>query len=145
MCGIFGYVGNIPPSKWSIAHKFISKLAVASQSRGTDATGFAARWPKNKIVVDKSPQRAEYFVNTSFKLKDLSSEMPTSFVGHTRLGTGSTPLINNNNHPFLGDRFCMVHNGIIPSWKDFSEKNNIDMLSETDSEIILRVIEGQLR
>lgn len=142
MCGIFGYVGRITDQeKLPIAHEFLSNLAIASEARGTDATGFACRWPKNIIMTDKQPVRASHFIKTSHKFAQLKKCMPTTFIGHTRLGTGSSPKINNNNHPFLGDDFIMVHNGIIPSWKDYCDKHKLDMESETDSEIVLRLFE----
>lgn len=70
--------------------------------------------------------------------------MPELFIGHTRLGTGSSPVINNNNHPFYGRLFHMVHNGVIPSWRDIQKENQLSMNSETDSEVILRVIEKHM-
>lgn len=144
MCGIFGYVGRLGvPEKFALAHKFLSELAIASEARGTDATGFACRWPKSQFLMDKQPVRAAHFIHSSHKFRSLVREMPTTFIGHTRLGTGSTPRINNNNHPFIGNHFFMVHNGIVPSWKDICEKHNVTMESETDSEVILRLLESK--
>jgi hypothetical protein len=146
MCGIFGFVGRLTDQKkFPLAHKFLSELAIASEARGTDATGFVARWPKNLFLMDKMPIRASHFVHSSYKFQSLAFGMPTTFIGHTRLGTGSSPKINNNNHPFIGDHFYMVHNGIIPSWKDICEKNSVTMESETDSEVVLRLLESKYR
>lgn len=143
MCGIFGYVGRVGQEKLQDAHNFLSNLAIASEARGTDATGFACRWPKNIVLADKQPVRASHFVRTSYKFAALKWSMPTTFIGHTRLGTGSSPKINNNNHPFFGKDFMMVHNGIIPSWKDYCNKYGLELQSETDSEIVLRLFEQQ--
>lgn len=144
MCGIFGYAGRISKSKNHVAFRLLKNVAIASEVRGVDATGFSARWPRDRVVADKMPLRAEYFCNASFKFKNLIKAMPTTFIGHTRLGTGSGRRINNNNHPFFGQRYHMVHNGIIPSWKTVAEDAQVKMSSETDSEIILRTIEKQI-
>ena len=144
MCGIFGYIGRIS-SNAIRAHSLIAELAIASEARGTDATGFSSRTSlTGDVVLDKMPVRASSFIKTSYAFKELKKVMPDTFIGHTRLGTGSTPKINNNNHPFPGDRFNMVHNGVVPSWRTIKSKHELDVVSETDSEVILRSFEKRM-
>jgi len=143
MCGIFGYAGNIRGKENSVlAFRLLKEIGKESEIRGQDSTGFSCKFNKtNLIVSDKMPFRASIFNRASHKFMKLRSRMPELFIGHTRLGTGSSPMINNNNHPFYGNMYHMVHNGVIPSWKDIQKKHNLDMHSETDSEVILRVME----
>lgn len=140
MCGIFGYCGEVIKSK-SQFFSLLTNLAIESEVRGKDSTGFAARYGSNSIIYDKMPTRASIFVKTSPRFNAISQNPPKTFIGHTRLGTNSSNLINANNHPFIGDRFIMVHNGVIPSWRYIKSELKLTLDSETDSEIILRVIE----
>jgi predicted glutamine amidotransferase len=143
MCGIFGYTGHIRKNRTEF-FSLLGAIAAASEVRGTDSTGFAARLKDGTLVCDKMPVPASTFRWLSGKFLSLQSRIPRAFIGHTRYGTGSSPLINNNNHPFWGNKFHMVHNGTIPSWRDTVNQNSLDMASETDSEVILRCFEKQL-
>lgn len=144
MCGIWGYSGNIAAELSTRAHNFLYALAQWSETRGTDSTGFACRYDSGHVIVDKMPVRATAFGMLSHKWIHLRKKMPSTLIGHTRFGTGSTPLINNNNHPFLGRDFHMVHNGVIPSWRDIQRNQQLPMQSETDSEVILRCLEKRM-
>ena len=125
MCGIFGYAGNIHKDNYEPAFKLLKQLGRESEIRGADSTGFSCKFhDANKIVTDKMPYRASIFDSTSHKFKKLRTKMPEFFIGHTRLGTGSSPIINNNNHPFYGKHYHMIHNGVVPSWKNIQKENN---------------------
>lgn len=142
MCGIFGYAGNISKDKYGLAFEFLKELAKESEIRGVDSTGFSCKFRDTNIVVtDKLPFRASIFTNASHKFRKLRRKMPDFFIGHTRLGTGSSPIINNNNHPFISKHYHMIHNGIVPSWKNVQKKHELSMKSETDSEVIIRMLE----
>ncbi len=143
MCGIFGYAGKISGDKSFLAHKLLSRIAFYSEVRGIDSTGFSCKYQGGPVITDKMPYRAGIFVRASHKFKRLRRKMPEFFIGHTRLGTGSTPLINNNNHPFYGSYYHMIHNGVVPSWRDVQKKQELSMTSETDSEVILRFLEKE--
>lgn len=142
MCGIYGYAGNIHKDKYELAFRLLRQLGKESEVRGVDSTGFSCKFRDTDwIVTDKLPYRATVFNTVSHKFKRLRKRMPELFIGHTRLGTGSSPIINNNNHPFYGEHYHMVHNGVVPSWKDIQKENKLNMDSETDSEIIIRVLD----
>ena len=145
MCGIFGYAGYIHKQKQETAWRFLRNLARESEVRGADSTGFSCRYSDSTFVSDKIPLRASSFVLGSSRFKKLKYDMPQTFIGHTRLGTGSSPQINNNNHPFFGNYFNMVHNGVIPSWRSIQKTHNLSMTSETDSEVALRLIENHYK
>ena len=146
MCGILGYAGNIRKDKCALAFKFLQELYSESEIRGQDSTGFSCKfYGIKRVISDKMPYRASTFCMASHKFRKLKRKMPQLFIGHTRFGTGSSPIINNNNHPFHGKYYDMVHNGVVHSWRDIQKKNELSMDSETDSEVILRFIEKARR
>ena len=63
----------------------------------------------------------------------LNSEL---VIGHTRLATSGTPKNNENNHPFAGTRWLIVHNGFVFNSRKF------DRRGDCDSEAILSVLES---
>lgn len=143
MCGIFGYVGQVAPEYSEIFHKLLTNLFWFSEERGTHASGFAAVLPNGNVVADKMPVKGSTFTEFSKPFQDLSKELPISFIAHTRYGTCSNPMVNNNNHPFFGQNFHMVHNGTIQAWQTYVKEHALieSMTSETDSEVILRLFE----
>ncbi len=143
MCGIFGYVGYVEPQYREMFHTLLSNLAWFSEERGTHATGFAGVMQDGRVVADKMPLRGSVFTEFSKKWQDLKEELPVAMIAHTRYGTGSSPMVNNNNHPFFGNDFHMVHNGTINAWQQYIKQHDLadKMMSETDSEVILRLFE----
>lgn len=143
MCGIFGMIGNIPAEHQREAHMVLTNLFRVSMTRGKDASGFAAihNEPRASLVTDKRPISSPKFVKRCMKYKALKKAMPAIFIGHTRLSTAGNPSRGRNNHPFSNTEYSMVHNGVIRDWKDAVKNNGIKMRSETDSELILRIIE----
>lgn len=142
MCGIFGYIGNIPPEDYTAAHTLLTNLFVESKVRGKDASGFAAiRYDMPDLVTDKRNLDSGVFVNRSDRFKMLKKKMPNIFIGHTRLTTGSDPKRNRNNHPFLSQRLALVHNGRVSEWDKIAMRMNLTLRSETDSEILLRALD----
>lgn len=142
MCGIFGYIGDIPEQDYAIAHTLLTNLFVESKSRGKDASGFAAiRYDLPDLITDKRNVDSEVFINRSDKFKVLKKKMPHIFIGHTRATTGSDPKRNRNNHPFLSNRLALVHNGRVSEWEKIAMRMNLTLRSETDSEILLRALD----
>jgi predicted glutamine amidotransferase len=143
MCGIFGFVGEVGNDRGQSENliRLVRALFYYSESRGTHASGFSFK-TNDRVVMEKAPIRGGLLAYNSKALDSLEHEKgPVSFIAHTRYGTGSNPKINTNNHPFVGGRFNMVHNGTIPSWHTFAKDNGLVLDSETDSEVILRYIE----
>lgn len=151
MCGIIGYIGGrLPEGYWGESHKLLGELLLAAQSRGEDATGYAA----TKATFDapqrlgaltaKCPGSAEQFV-TSTEWRRLRHQRCCSLIGHTRFSTGSSPLVNANNHPFGGSidgkPFALIHNGILSDAKETADRLGVRMVTETDSELACRLIE----
>lgn len=131
MCGIFGMIGksNVVPN----ALGGIEGL----EYRGYDSAGIGYI-EKNKVKVIKQVG----------EIKNLKTEVgrvnPVSFncVAHTRWATHGKPN-KTNAHPFVSTNkdFCLVHNGIIENYAELKKQLNCKFLSETDSEVILKLIE----
>ena len=136
-------IGSVPSEHARTAHTILQNIFIFNKSRGEHASGFSALHLNNKgkLISEKRPIDAIKFVERSSKFKALGKNMPNIFVGHTRFSTSGSPGRNRNNHPFNSDRYSMVHNGGISEWRKIARLNNVKMRSETDSEIILRLVE----
>jgi len=141
MCGIFGAIS----SKLNHAgefYVFLDNLFIATQSRGEQASGFAAVTP-NGFITDKINRSADVFVELSAEWRRLRKNNSLSLIGHTRFATNGSPHLNYNNHPFHGPRYSMVHNGGILNFKKIAAFNGFDLKTECDSEVILHFLEDK--
>jgi predicted glutamine amidotransferase len=143
MCGILGMIGAVPNEHATIAHTILQNIFIFNRSRGGDASGFSAIHNKSdkKLITEKRAIDSLKFVERSAKFKALRKDMPNILIGHTRASTSGTPKRGRNNHPFNSSKYSMVHNGGITSWRSVATDNKLDLRSETDSEIILRLAE----
>lgn len=151
MCGLIGYVGGrLPEGYWGESHSLIGELLIAAQARGIDATGIAGTRSsydaphRLKAVMAKRPGSADEFV-AGADWRRLRHQRCCSVIGHTRMSTGSSPLRNSNNHPFLGSAdgkpFALIHNGVLSDAEETAERLGVGMTTETDSEVACRLIE----
>lgn len=142
MCGIFGFIGEIPEMDFPIAHTLLSNIFIESKSRGKDASGFAAlNYKLPDLLTEKRNVDSNIFVARSSKFRALKKNMPNIFIGHTRATTTGDPRRNRNNHPFLSQRLALVHNGRIPEWDKAAHRLGLSLRTETDSEVLLRVLD----
>jgi predicted glutamine amidotransferase len=142
MCGIFGFIANIPEMDYPLAHTFLANLFMESVARGKDASGFAAMsYDLPDVLTEKRNVNAHAFVNRSSKFRALKKKMPNIFIGHTRAVTTGDPKRNRNNHPFLSQRLALVHNGKVPEWDKTAHLMGLELRTETDSEILLRILD----
>lgn len=143
MCGITGYITN-PTNSKECKHHF-TRLLLASETRGSDATGLGFSMAKNTINYYKAPIKATEFVSGKEYQKLLKTHNPQMILGHTRAKTQGTQDNNKNNHPIISKTGLMlVHNGIITNYDEVKEQFSIKTDGEVDSEIILRLIEMYL-
>lgn len=135
MCGIVGYIGNA--NAVEILLSGLEKL----EYRGYDSAGISI-YQDNTIKSIKTKGRlaalAEKIQNESFPQGNLG-------IGHTRWATHGAPS-NENSHPHAsqGERFSVVHNGIIENYleiKGYLQEQGYEFQSETDSEVVAHLLE----
>lgn len=134
MCGIVGYIGDKAPK--SILYSGLAKL----EYRGYDSAGIA--------ILEDGEIKVRREVG---KLCVLGEELAKEKIGgnigigHTRWATHGKPTVANA-HPHLDCKgeIVLVHNGIIENYRELKEeltKKGHKFLSETDTEIIVHLIE----
>lgn len=130
ICGIFGYIG----SKKNAPQIVFSGL-IDIEYRGYDSWGVA------------------FFDKGSFNLTKKVGFLPKSYsfpssnlsIGHTRWATHGG-VTQENAHPHLScdNKFVLVHNGIVENYLELKkELKNHQLKSQTDSEVIIHLIEEQ--
>ena len=124
MCGIIGIT-----SKKYIKNDLLKCLSNL-EYRGYDSVGVYI----NKLI--KKEGRVKDLIIPSY----LDSKVG---LGHSRWATHGG-ISQENAHPFESDNFVLVHNGIISNYLEFKEELellNYKFKSETDSEVILYLLE----
>ena len=135
MCGIVGILGRAP-----VAEQLVDSLK-RLEYRGYDSAGVAT------LEGDHLDRR-----RAEGKLKNLEAKLRASplsghtGIGHTRWATHGKPN-ETNAHPHATARVAVVHNGIIENFRELRqqlEKNGAVFKTETDTEIVLHLVDGYL-
>lgn len=132
MCGIFAYVGN-KTNAGQIVVDGLKRL----DYRGYDSWGVAVT-TNNKVEVQKKAGKIS-------EVKEFKFPESSMAIAHTRWAT--TGRVNDvNAHPhYSTDRsFALAQNGIIENYQLLKErlaKKGYKFISETDTEVIVRLIE----
>ena len=134
MCGIMGCVRNA-----DCVDEVCSSLSFL-EYRGYDSSGIASL-NDNAISILKKKGRVSA-LRSMLEKKPLSG---SPCIGHTRWATHGAPD-DKNAHPFLSNdsSFALVHNGVIENYlalKNFLLAANFSFSSETDSEVIVNLIQ----
>lgn len=129
MCGIIGYAGKRRAA--DIIFCGLKQL----EYRGYDSVG-AATLSDGKIRFAKRRGRV---VSIKENIDSLAGNIG---IGHTRWATHGAPS-DANAHPHIFGKFAVVHNGIIENFAELKETyfKGVDFISETDSEIIVRLLD----
>ena len=138
MCALYGFInyGKILSKKE--LKKLVRNLSIASELRGTDASGVA--YVRNgKVVIYKKPQPS-HEVNFYFP-SDI-----TILTGHTRMATHGDARNNYNNHPFVGHTaesdFALCHNGVLFNYEQVQKQEQLPKTKiKTDSYTAVQLIE----
>lgn len=130
MCGLYGFVTRKPDPINIID---LERLAINSDVRGKDATGYSAIGNYSSTV--KMPVRAR-----NFSFKALYRLNPITVIAHNRAATHGDPRNNINNHPFTSKRFSFAHNGNLKN-----QGIHIPIQSECDSERWFRLFLNNFR
>lgn len=134
MCGIFGYNGQKQASK--IIFTGLKRL----EYRGYDSWGLAIQ-SRQAIAIQK--QIGELPTSLSQPLTG------TVGIGHTRWAThGGVSKINAHPHLSADKSFAVAHNGIVENYQTLQQRlqaKGHTFRTQTDTEVILRLIEEQLR
>lgn len=143
MCCLFGFYdyGEILPRKYR--SRLLSALSIASEERGTDATGIAYNY-NGKQIIYKRPIPAHL----------MWYRVPVEaavVMGHTRFATQGSEKRNENNHPFQGKThdgrdnttsFALAHNGVLYNDKTLRRELKLPATKiETDSYVAVQLLE----
>lgn len=138
MCCLYGFVDYGHKLSRKQRLRLLSTLSTACEERGTDATGIAYNLVGRQLIY-KRPLAAHqmwYRVPSSV----------TTVMGHTRMATQGSELVNINNHPFPGmagqTHFSLAHNGVLTNDKTLRKKFKLPITKvETDSYVAVQLLE----
>jgi glucosamine--fructose-6-phosphate aminotransferase (isomerizing) len=136
MCGIVGILGREP-----VAEQLVDSLK-RLEYRGYDSAGIATLEGSHL-----ERRRAEGKLKNLQKRLDAEPLQGTSGIGHTRWATHGRPT-EHNAHPHATERVAVVHNGIIENFRELREeleKGGTVFETETDTEIVLHLVDDQLK
>lgn len=134
MCGIVGYIGN--REAYPILIGGLKKL----EYRGYDSAGCALINGEALNVYKAKGKVSD--LEASVEGKDVSG---TIGIAHTRWATHGVPSsVNAHPHVSMAGDIALVHNGIIENYASLRhnlEKKGVVFYSETDTEILVKLIE----
>lgn len=122
MCGIFGFVSPASNAfRPSAAASAIRSLIALSEPRGREATGVAIMGADEVAVYRRpmAPSRVlrddgfKRFLEAALSGPAASASGALAVLGHCRLVTNGTQILEANNQPVLLPSVVGVHNGIV--------------------------------
>ncbi|MGV8073649.1 MAG: glutamine--fructose-6-phosphate transaminase (isomerizing) [Syntrophobacteraceae bacterium] len=137
MCGIVGCVGSTDCVE--VLLDGLKRL----EYRGYDSAGIAVITEKRSLDIVRSQGKIA-ILEEKLKQSPLSGRVG---IAHTRWATHGKPS-DENAHPHRSGPFVVVHNGIIENYADIKselQSEGFEFLSETDTEVIVRLVEREWR
>ena len=137
MCGIGGYyqTGNTEDApRW--AKQALRTMWNNLQSRGSDASGIAYESPTGTRHY-KTDKPAYELSGLATGLAFGMNRTPRWVMLHTRASTHGSPERNRNNHPLMGSKLALCHNGVVYNKDNVLSKYNTSAKREVDTEAIL--------
>lgn len=138
MCGIVSIISK----DWNTpinfnAEKIFKQMLFADALRGTDGTGFFWYEAKTKeTFFEKKPLPSWHAISGSTNLNKLAQN--ASFVvGHNRKATVGTHT-EENTHPFIEGKICLIHNGTLDSTYELEKELG---KTEVDSQLIAKLLD----
>jgi glutamine---fructose-6-phosphate transaminase (isomerizing) len=132
MCGIVAYVGD------QLAGPILFDTLKRLEYRGYDSAGVAIKSKGATFVLKSAGRIAD--LEKVYQSRGCPGECMG--IGHTRWATHGRPS-DRNAHPHTAGEIAIVHNGIIENYLDLKElltENGYEFSSETDSEVLARLI-----
>ena len=135
MCGITGYIGE------KDAAPVLLQALKRMEYRGYDSAGISTIH-KDNVTIKKDIGRIDA-INEKIELGKAKGKIG---VAHTRWATHGG-VTKENAHPHLSckQKIVLVHNGIIENYRQLFKElsDNHEIKSETDSEVIVHLIEEE--
>jgi glucosamine 6-phosphate synthetase-like amidotransferase/phosphosugar isomerase protein len=139
VCGVFGFIGRLDRHEWAEAHGLLHALALASERRGVDASGYAALTTRGVLLWGRQPGPARgLFAGREFQA--LRGRRVLVAIGHTRQATTGDPACNDNNHPHLAGGWALVHNGYLPGHREKARRLRLPLETDCDSELLVEAL-----
>ncbi len=135
MCGIVGYIGHREAA--DVVVDGLTRL----EYRGYDSAGIVTADSQAQLEVVKRAGKLS-ILKEALKTNPLKGNIG---IGHTRWATHGKPN-DVNSHPHLSEdsKLAVIHNGIIENYMPLKAKlisNGHDFVSDTDTEVIVHLIE----